>query len=78
MFTKFDNKINVFVQEQNTKHANDVRDEFTKMNLGEEAIKNAGTLYTADQQYRQIHDYIKSLYSYNNDEDDEIPYETIA
>ena len=48
------------------------------MNLGEEAIENAGTLYTTDQQYRQIHDYIKNLYSYNNDEDDEIPYETIA
>ena len=78
LFTKFDNKINVFVQEQNTKHANDIRDEFTKMNLGEEAIKNAGTLYTTDQQYRQIHDYIKNIYSYNNDEDDEIPYETIA
>ena len=49
MFTKFDNKINIFIQEQNTKHANDIRDKFTKMNLGDEAIENAGNLYTADQ-----------------------------
>lgn len=77
-FTKFENQINVFVQEQNTKHANDIRDNFTKMNLGEEAIENAGTLYTADNQYRQIYDYIKNLYSYSNDEDEETPNEIIA
>ena len=41
MFTKFDNKINIFIQEQNTKHANDIRDKFTKMNLGDEAIAQA-------------------------------------
>lgn len=78
LFTKFENKINVFVQEQNTKHANDIRDKFTKMNLGEDAIENAGTLYTADQEYRQIYDYIKNLYSYENDEDTDIPNEIIA
>ena len=77
-FTKFENKINVFVQEQNTKYANNIRDKFTKMNLGDESIENAGTLYTANNQYKQIYDYIKNLYSYNNDEDENTPNEIIA
>lgn len=78
LFTQFENKINVFVQEQNTKHANDIRDKFTKMELGEDAIENAGTLYTANNQYKQIYDYIKNLYTYTNDEDENVPNEIIA
>jgi hypothetical protein len=37
-FTKFENQIKIFVQKENTKHDNNIRDEFSKMELGEEAI----------------------------------------
>ena len=77
-FTKFENKIQVFMQNMKTTQANNIRDEFTKMELGEQAIENATQVYTSSNLYTQAYEYLKNLYTYENDEDDEAPNEIIS
>lgn len=75
-FTKFENKINSFVISENKKYTANIKTSFKDKNLNDEAIKNAGTLYTDDNKYMQIHDYIKSIGS--NDSDDMVSDYTVS
>lgn len=45
-----------------------IQEIFNNRNFAEESLNNAGTLYTDDNQYRQICDYIRSIRT-QNDED---------
>ena len=70
LFGKFDNQVNSFVMKENIKFANNIEQEFTDKGLDEEAVYNAGELYTSDNQYKMIYDYIKTLFPADNDEDE--------
>lgn len=74
-FNKFEDMINIFVQEENTKYVNNIKDQFSKAELSEETIQDTNTLYTDNNKYRQIYDYIKSIYVYDSDEDNSCPNE---
>lgn len=69
-FGKFETQVNQFVMKENIKYSNNIKDEFTSKGLDEEAIYNAGELYTSDNQYKQIYDYIKTLFPKDKDEDE--------
>ena len=69
-FGKFEEQINQFVNKENIKYSNNIKDEFTSKGLDEEAIYNAGELYTSDNRYKQVYDYIKTLFPKDEDEDE--------
>lgn len=77
-FNKFENMINIFVQEQKTKYANNLYDQFSKAELGDEFMVNTAELYTDNNKYKQIYDYIKSLYAYDSEEDESCPNEIVS
>ena len=70
--------VNIFVQEQKTTYANNIKDQFSKMELGDSAIENAGDIYTGNNLYKQVFDYIKSIYKYDSDEDESCPNEIVS
>ena len=81
-FNKLKPLIATYVQEQNKSYKESIRKQFTVDNkekygqeLDDEAIQNAGEKYTGDNEYKQIYDYISSLYSYDSDEDTDTPNE---
>lgn len=81
-FNKLKPLIVTYVQEQNKSYKESIRKQFTVDNkekygqeLDDEAIQNAGEKYTGDNEYKQIYDYISSLYSYDSDEDADTPNE---
>lgn len=69
-FGKLDSQVNQFVMRENIKYSNNIKDEFTSKGLDEEAINNAGELYTSDNEYKQIYDYIKTLFLKDEDEEE--------
>lgn len=81
-FNKLKPLIATYVQNENKSYKESIRKQFTVYNkekygqeLDEEAIQNAGEKYTGDNEYKQIYDYISSLYSYDSDEDTDTPNE---
>ena len=48
------------------------------MELGDSAIENAGDIYTGNNLYKQVFDYIKSIYKYDSDEDESCPNEIVS
>lgn len=77
-FASFESKISIFVQKEQDAYSKDIKDKFSSMNLGEEAYENAGNVYTDNNEYRRIYDYIKSLYTFDKDEDSDGPNEIVA
>lgn len=69
-FGKFENMVNSFANRENIKYSNNLKDEFTSKNLGEDAILNIGKLYTSDNQYKKVYDYIKSLFPQDKDDEE--------
>lgn len=81
-FNRLKPMITTYVQNENKSYKESIRKQFTIDNkekygqeLDEEAIQNAGEKYTGDNEYKQIYDYIASLYTYDNDEDSDAPNE---
>lgn len=62
--------VNSFANRENIKYSNNLKDEFTSKNLGEDAILNIGKLYTSDNQYKKVYDYIKSLFPQDKDDEE--------
>ena len=77
-FASFESKVNVFVQNEQKTYSNNIKEKFNGLNLGEEAYDNAGNVYTDNNEYRRIYDYIKSLYTFDKDEDADGPNEIIS
>lgn len=81
-FNKFKQLISSYIQNENKAYKEKITKQFTVDNkekygqeLDDEAIQNAGEKYTGDNEYKQIYDYIASLYKYDSDEDSEAPNE---
>ena len=77
-FNMFEQKIHKFIQDAQTNFNKDITTKFNELNLGEEALENAGGIYTDNNEYRRIYDYIKSIYTVDNENEDDAPNEIIA
>ena len=77
-FATFEGKVNVFVQNEQKAYSNNIKEKFDGLNLSDEAYNNAGNVYTDNNQYRRIYDYINSLYKFDSEEDSDGPNEIIS
>lgn len=77
-FNKFENLVNVYVQNKINEYDDSIKQKFTSLELGDDAIQNAGSLYSTDNQYQKVYDYISSIYTYDNDEDSDCPNEIVS
>ncbi len=70
-FNKFENMIEIFVKEQNSKHTENVKNSFTNMEVADKAVLNAGNIYTDSNKYQQIYDFINNLYLQHHEDSTE-------